>query len=468
MFNKSSGDRIAHHFPHTGGLLRGQEGPGGNQNRSTLKLPFELRGGILLSATSFLTLALAFPVQILVARYLGPELFGSYAFALSFANLARAICALGLQDVLVPLYKKERDDAWFGSGLLLKKVVAICLTLATALWVASDSAGESSLGVAIVVAAYLFSDHEIYTIWCRCEGRLKDYVMVDFGGTLVGLALRLWLIFNEGSVFWLLISYVLEQVAKLVLALGIYLLRGRPMLRPFRASRHHARRLLKESWPIWLVSLLTVGYGRLDQILLGTLLADTSELGQYSVAARIVEAMSAVGVALFIVYLPLLSQSQAKQDEEAFQVHLQRFHDLGFGFCFISGGLVALVLQPLIITLYGSKFQTAADLGILLLLLLPPTYLGLCRAAFLYARGRQKVELHLKSLQLLANLVLNLILIPHHGAVGAVVATLSVQWGILLTSYLLVREFRPLAGCALKALWLPSSFGRVLRWVRNR
>ena len=63
---------------------------------ATLKLPFELRGGMLLAANTTLVLLLAFPVQVVISRYLGPEQLGIYTYVLSFANFARVFVGLSL------------------------------------------------------------------------------------------------------------------------------------------------------------------------------------------------------------------------------------------------------------------------------------------------------------------------------------------------------------------------------------
>lgn len=434
-----------------------------------MKLPFELKGSMLLSANTFLILILAFPVQVLIARYLGPTALGSYAYVLSFASLARTCVALGLQDVLIPMFKAEGDDSLFGTALLMRKAASVLLLGVALGWLVvcelqgSQADAELSLMLLVVVSAHLFSDHEIFSIWCKCEGRLTSFVAVDLGGTLAGLSLRLSIVAFQGSMIMLLASYVAEQFAKLVISLALYLKQARPFLKPFRCRRSDAVRIGIQAWPIWLGALLTVAYTRIDQILLGSLLPDITELGQYSVAVRLTEALSAGALALFVVYLPLLSSSSA----ELFDEHLQRMHDLA-----LLGSLALAVplfyaLEPIVLLMYGARYSVAAGLAGLYLLVLPTLYIAFCRAAYLYSRGLQKLELGIKVLSVCASLGLNLLLIPRFGALGALGTALCVQWSVTLIPCLVLSELRPLLRCLVRSALVHQSVSRLGAWIRS-
>lgn len=432
-----------------------------------MRLPFELKGGVLLSISSFLMLACAFPVQILVARYLGPEDLGIYAFLLSIGSFARAIAALGMENVVIPIYKRQGRDSLLGTALLLRKAAGILVMLTALCWVGIchwQASQEQDLAwlVLLVVSAYLFTDHEIFSFWCKSEGHFKSFVAVDLGGTLIGLSIRLALVGYQSTMFWLLASYLLEQIAKLAISLVLYLRSSRPFLRKFEYSRSDALTLAARGWPVWLSSLMSVAYARFDQVLLGTMIADSSELGQYSVAYRLVEALSAGAIALFVVYLPILSK-----DPDGSQTHLQRLHDLTFWAFLLLGTGFFFAIEPTVLALYGSRFESAARLSLIYLLILPTTYLGLCRSAFLYSRNLQKLELGIKSSALILAVLLNLILIPRYGALGATGTAILVGWMSLVVPNFLLPSLRPVLICTLRAAVLPQSFLRLFHWLRR-
>lgn len=423
---------------------------------------------MLLSANGFLILACAFPVQVLVARYLGPTALGIYAFVLSFSNLARVVVAMGLQDILIPLYKRRQQDSLFGTALLMRKLASLVLLLVPLCWLmvchlkADQSNAQLSLMIAVVLGSYLFSDHEIFSIWCKSEGRLFSLVAVDLGGTLVGLGLRLAVIWFQGSMIMLLASYVCEQIAKLFIAAALYLRNSRPFLKPFSCSKKEAGELFLHAWPIWLAAMLGVAQTRLDQILLGALVAESSQLGQYSVAYRLIEAMSAGAVAIFTVYLPILARSEGPR----FQQKLQRMHDLALLASLGLGLPFYLFLEPVVTGLYGPSYADAANLALLLLWLLPANYLTFCRSAFLYSLGLQKYELWVRAASVVLSLSLNLAVIPLYGAAGAAAVAVGVQWLVFLLPIMVIPDLRPLLRCLGKAALLPLTFRRTVHWFR--
>lgn len=422
---------------------------------------------MLLTASSFATLLLAFPVQILVARYLGPDDLGIYAYALSFSVFARSFVTLGLQDALIPMYKAERDDSLFGTGILMRKVAALFLTTLPLIWLGvcryrGDLHGvKLSWMLLIVIGAYLFSDFELYSVWCKSEGRLKNVVAVDFGGTVAGLTMRLTILWLRGSMYWLLGSYLFEQVAKQLIALYLYLRQSRPFLNPFSFRLGQVRPISARAWPIWLSAILAVAYARVDQILMGNIL-NPSHLGQYSVSYRMVEALASGAPALFIVYFPILSASSVQD----FGRILQRMHDLAVVISLITVVPLYFAMEPIVLFLYGSKYGEAAKLVSLYIVVLPTFYFGYCRSAFLYSRGLQKSELVIRVISVTLSIGSNLYLLPRFGAVGAVWTALAVQWLMLLLPNIAIRELRPLWTSLAKAAFLPGSIARLYRWLK--
>jgi O-antigen/teichoic acid export membrane protein len=434
-----------------------------------LRLPKELSGGILLTANTVLILCLAFPVQVMVARYLGPSELGIYAYVLSFWAIARVLVSLNLQDVIIPLVKERSDEHYYRNGWLLSKTASVLLVPVAfvgllASYLQQDvEAARRAAQILLVVGATLFMDHEIYSIWCKCEGQLWDFVKIDLGGAMIGIGARLLVIYQLGSIELLLGTYVLEQVAKLVIALTLYRTGDRTFFGAGRWSGRACSVLLSKAWPIWLSALLTICYAKFDQILLGNLLDQTDQLGYYSVAARLVEALTAGAVAMFIIYLPILSHEQG----ERFRLHHQRLHDITVWGSVLIVVPLSFILESLVVWLYGERFSEAGRLVTFYLAGLPAVSLGLSRSAFMYARGLQKLELFLKSVAVATNIGLNLYLIPRYGAMGAVWATVGVQWffSVLVNPFFV--SLRPVSVAMLRAAILPMSLLRLIAWVRK-
>lgn len=432
-----------------------------------LRIPKEVQGGLLLTISSFVGLALAFPVSIMVARYLGPAGIGTYAFVLNFGMVGRVFAALSLQDALIPLFKSKPDSKLYDTAWFLTKLSALSLLIVPASLAGYILAGQSegnwqlALQTLIVLGAYLFSDHEVFSIWCKCEKHYSRFVLIDLGGLLIGLTLRILVVLTRGTITELLLTFLLEQLARTAIALILYLRAGRPFMNPPAWSREKACRLLSKAWPIWLGALLTVCYAAVDQFLLGVLLKNSDNLGYYFVASKFVEAFAVGSIALFVVYLPILSSG------EKIELHLQRLHDLSVWSFTVLVILLYFVSEPVITTLYGHSYQKAANLTITCIWFLPPLFLGAARSAYLYTHNMQKVDMGLKSLGVFGNLALDLYFIPVYGARGAVVTTVFVQWLVFVLACFFVPKLRPVRRAALSALFLPGSAWRLFIWLKS-
>ena len=102
---------------------------------------------------------------------------------------------------------------------------------------------------------------------------------------------------------------------------------------------------------------------------------------------------------------------------------------------------VTLLAEPILHLLYGEAFRTAAyTLSVLVLTLIP---YGIVRyhAYVLVGANHQRIDLAINVVMSILNILLNLVLIPRYGHLGAAIATfVSIcAYGILQYGYLLRR-----------------------------
>jgi O-antigen/teichoic acid export membrane protein len=82
------------------------------------------------------------------------------------------------------------------------------------------------------------------------------------------------------------------------------------------------------------------------------------------------------------------------------------------------------VAHPVIVRLYGEQFLPSIPVLRILLVSLIFSYLSIITGALLNATGRQSTQTVLVGIALVCNVLLNIILIPKYGIVGAAMAAL--------------------------------------------
>ena len=208
------------------------------------------------------------------------------------------------------------------------------------------------------------------------------------------------------------------------------IIRSRMQALRFRFNRAFTLLLLKKSAPFALAIFLMTIYSRLDGVMIDLLLPDgILEADLYASAHRLFQASNMVGMLFAGLLLPMFAR-QLKQGEAIRPL-------LRFSFSMVMGGAIPLALatvfyrQEIMVWMYNSGSQYTGDiLGFLML-----GFVGVSGAyiysALLTANDNLGQMNRVFIVGVLLNVVLNLILIPIHKALGAAAATCLTQFFIL-------------------------------------
>jgi O-antigen/teichoic acid export membrane protein len=239
---------------------------------------------------------------------------------------------------------------------------------------------------------------------------------------MAGSLLKVALILSEAP----LAAFAAAGVAELaVTALGWWWAARRSgcPLSPWRAERARVVALLRESWPLTISGFAISTQAYADQVVLGLMIGG-DELGQYAAALRLVSAFAFVPMVVQTVAAPEITR--AKRDDET--LYQRRLHSLYR----VMSGIFALTAVPLIFLgpmatrlLYGASYAGAAALIPWLAFRLFFTNYGVARSIFVTNEGLFRWALVTSVAGAALNLALNLALVPHWGARGAIVASLA-------------------------------------------
>jgi O-antigen/teichoic acid export membrane protein len=185
-------------------------------------------------------------------------------------------------------------------------------------------------------------------------------------------------------------------------------------------------------------------------------------VGIYASAAILSEASVFLPVVISSSIYPLIIRSQAL-DRAIYQNRLQTFYDL---ISLAAYSLILLVLPLasfLITSLYGKAYQAAIPILIVHIWSCLFSFQGIAQSKWIVAEGLQTFNLYSRLAGLVANVLLNLVLIPVYQGMGAAIATLiSYAIGNYLF-FLLIPQTRGNAILMTKALCLPLRLPKLLK-----
>ncbi len=370
-------------------------------------------------------------VGVWIARYLGPEQFGLLNFATAFIGLFGAIAGLGLQGIVVRdiVRDPKSKEETLGTAAALQFVgglIAYGLILVTIFWLRPDDVLAKTL-VAILGSMMLFKASEAAMYWFESQVLSKYTVWVQNGSFLVFAAIKVVLILNNAPLnafAWAMMAEALLVALLMLVMLG---LRG-PQLKQLRTTMARAKALLTDSWPLLLSGMAIMIYMKIDQIMLGQMIDDEA-VGIYSAALRISEVWYFIPMAIVASVFPAILEAKKRSEEQYYQ-RLQRLFDLIVLLSICVAVPMTFLSTPIISILFGSTYEEAGAVLAIHIWTAVFVFLGVASNRWFIIENRQMLSLQRTALGAMINIILNLLLIPRYGVLGAAWATVISQFSV--------------------------------------
>lgn len=374
------------------------------------------------------TMALTLVTTGVVARAVGPAGLGTLGFGLALVGYFSIAGSLGLEVL------GQREAARDRSGLraLAGDVVSLRLALSAAALVAYAVAvwlvprGPAFKAVLAVQGLVLLGQAVSLEWVYQGVERMGTIAVRNVAASLFTLVATLLLVHGPGDIVW---AAAAQTGAVLVVGAGLLVSFRRdfgPL--PLRVDLARWRAMAREAAPFAASVLMIAVYYQLDKIMLGVLRTDT-ETGLYEAAYRV--------AALALVPVQVLAQAFFSQLAAAFgdAARMRTIAgayarvNLGVGLPLAAG--TGLLAAPLVALIAGPEYAAAAGPLRVLAANVAATCLTMSFGQPLLAWDRQRLYLAVVGSGAVVNVLLNVVLIPRHGPLGASVATLCAELAVL-------------------------------------
>lgn len=388
-------------------------------------------------AVGFLDRIINLFTGVLLARWLGAEGYGTYAFVMAFIVLALLPVRFGLPDWMLRQVARGRADSSAFVPITFVARVMILVGVVGVVWSLLGSTAtlllveHASLKAALLAAVWLLPTIALVDL---IDAVLRGWGKVVQAQTLTALLRSLLALVSIGilTIFWpngnqtYIFLLIRVGVAVSLIILGYQLL-----VRLYHKLPHpHLTRtplstaeILRAGFPFMLIAGAAVILARTDVLMLG-LLSDPKEAGIYNIAAQ--------GALLVQLVLNLGNTVNAPEFAKLYtekdKVSLEKFAIMSARVIFLIGGFIAVALayfaQPLLEAVFGPEFAIGAPvLSILALGFATALFFG--ETGFMLSMtGHERDSLKILSAISCFNILLNAALIPNFGAEGAAVATI--------------------------------------------
>jgi len=362
-------------------------------------------------------------VLICIGRFLGPERFGVFSYALAFVAIFTAFASLAHEGILVrDLVRKDvSPGSILGTGLLLRAIGALIgLTAAVGCTLFLPGARTEAWLVVILSLGLLLQPLDIIDYWFQSQLQSRYTVWIRITAAVLIGSLKIYLALHEATL--VLLAWV--TIAEALLAgVGLCLIYRHkvPSTISWHFTRAELRLLFRESAPMAATTLLVLLFMKLDQIMLAWFL-DFHTVGIYASAVRIMDLFNFLPLAilpsLFPVYVRLKKEHPEKLDL-ILQRSLLLFFVLSLGVVAVNG----LAGEFLLTLLFGPAYAAAAPALCILSISAVFHYSAFIRAHWMFIEHRVIYHLWAAGISVAVLAGLNALLIPRYGLTGAAAAT---------------------------------------------
>lgn len=383
---------------------------------------------------------LALLVTMVSARYLGPANYGLVNYAASIVNFLKPVMQLGLNAILVKelIDRPEEEGVTLGTALTMNFVSAVVCILCAVSFVSLANPGEKE--TLIVCGLYsislVFLALEMVQYWFQAHLLSKYASLTILLAYIVVSVYKLWLLMNGKSIYWFSVSNSLDYMLIAALLLGIYRkLGGQPL--SFSAAR--GREMLKKSIPYIISGLMVMVFAQTDKIMLKMMSGDVVT-GYYSAAVNCTTMSNFVFVAIIDSARPTILKKIQKTGRE-FEKSYTLLYSVVIYLALLQSVTITLLSGWMVRLFYGSSYAASAPILRLAIWYTTFSYIGAVRDIWILARNQQNLLWKVNLSGALLNILLNALLIPHLGAMGAATASLITQ---IFTNVLVGFIIKPL------------------------
>lgn len=392
-------------------------------------------------------------VGILTARYLGPGNYGLINYGGAYVSFFTALCNLGLNSVIIKEFVDHPDEQGeaIGSALIMRLISSILSVILT-ISIVSIIDRDEPLTIVVVALCSLgavFHIFETFNYWFQSIYKSKITSLATLCAYVATSVYKIVLLILGKDVRWFAFATSVDYI---VIAIFLWIAYKKYGGEKLKFSLHKSKALLSVSYNYILSTIMVAVYGQTDKLMLKQLLNE-SEVGYYATATTICKMWTFVLQAIIDSIYPSILRLKNENKDAYERKNRQLYAIVFYVSCFVSIGF--LVLGNLVVKiLYGEAYLSAVLVLKVVTWYTAFSYLGVARNAWIVSEGKQKYLKYMYGCAAVMNVLINAVLIPVMGAVGAAVASLITQIFTSIILPLFIKEMRPNAKMMLEAILL--------------
>ena len=369
----------------------------------------------------------SFLLSIFVARILSLDDNGLLGYAGSWITFFSYCTGLGYGGIITKYFAQDQERAgtYLRSFVTFRLIASVAAVLLLQIIVRTMNPDETILHQVVFwqSLSILFGGLDLFIYWFRFINKASIAAGIKILAFAVSAVWRILALSVFHSLLGYAIGVAMETILNGSLVMAIYFRYPRGS---FSFDFSVAFRALRYSYPFIFSSILLTIYGQADKIMLKNMI-DSSSVALYQVSLTLAGCIAMLPNSLIEGFRPDIMEAKLN-DEPLFQRRMRQLYALVFWLCIAYGLFVTAFAKWILLTLYGEKYLGAVSSLSLIVWYTSFSYFGAINSVFMVAEGINKWVPVNSFVGAVTNIILNLLLIPRWGIVGAALASLLTQF----------------------------------------
>lgn len=369
---------------------------------------------------------LQFLIGMLCARYLGPSNYGIINYAASIIGFVLPVMQLGLNATLVQelIDDPKQEGRVMGTSLVMELVSAVaCMVMVgTFVGVVNHNEPQTIIVCILYSISLIFRALEIMQYWFQYKLMSKYPSIIMLVAYIAVSAYRIFLLVALKSIYWFAFVNVLDYAIIGIALLWFYNKKGNQRL---GFSFSLVKKMFAKSKYYILASMMVTVFQNTDHIMLKNI-SGNEENGFYTAAVISATVLQFAYTAIIDSVRPTILEDK-KNDVKGYHDKLIFLYSIITYVCLVQCIGFTVFSKLIINMLYGAEYSAAVPVLRIVVWYTTFAYMGMVRNIWILAEGKHKILWKINLIAAVLNVIINALLIPKYGAIGAGVASLITQ-----------------------------------------
>lgn len=379
-------------------------------------------------------------ISMITARYLGPSNYGVINYAASLTAFVVPLAQFGLSHIMVQetIQNPNEEGKILGTSILLSIGGALLSLIGIGMFVSIVNAGDRETVIVCVLYSIILLCQavELLQYWFQAHFLSKYVSVISLCAYFVISAYKVFLLITRKNIYWFALSNAIDHMLIAVALLITYRkLGGKKLVFSLAA----AKRMVSRSKYYIVSSMMVTIFAQTDKIML-TLMIDDTATGFYSAAVACAGMTSFVFSAIIDSARPSIFEEQRKKNG-CIDKSMSALYCVIIYLSLTQSLFMTILAKPIIHILYGVDYAPAIDALRIIVWYTTFSYMGSVRNIWILAESKQRYLWIINLSGALLNIVLNALMIPSMGIMGAAMASLFTQF---FTNYVVGFFIKPI------------------------